>query len=122
MIGTSTGEYIFIRFCIFFLHWITPLSVFYCLVTFIFQIPHYRTFWILETLITAEAAFYLVVYLPRKYYLQAPAAHPTHSREERQTLFRICHENVPDPMRYLSKWFLDAPLSEIKRDNVKDFL
>jgi len=29
---------------------------------------------------------------------------------------------VPDPQRYLSKWFLDAPASEIKRENVKDFL
>ncbi|KAH6704347.1 hypothetical protein BKA61DRAFT_618412, partial [Leptodontidium sp. MPI-SDFR-AT-0119] len=28
---------------------------------------------------------------------------------------------IPNPERYLSKWFLDAPASEIKRDNVKDF-
>jgi hypothetical protein len=63
-----------------------------------------------------------LVYLPRKYYLQTAATHPIPvSREHRRLLFQRCHENIPDPERYLSKWFLNAPLSEIKRDNVKDF-
>ncbi|KAI9697030.1 MAG: hypothetical protein M1836_004991 [Candelina mexicana] len=30
-------------------------------------------------------------------------------------------DNIPDPDHYLSKWFLDAPLHEIRRDNVKEF-
>ena len=123
MIGTSTKDYIFIRACIFLLHWIAPISVVYCLVTFIFKISHYRTFWVLETFIVAETAFYLFLYLPRARYLQAAATHPAPlPRQERYKLFRLCHENVPDPDNYLSKWFLDAPLSEIKRENVKDFL
>ena len=123
MIGPSVHEYIFIRACIFFLHWVAPLSVLYTLVTFVLQIHHYRFFWLLEAFIVAETAFYFLIYLPRKNYLQTPATHPSAPpREERRRLFRTCHENVPDPENYLSKWFLDAPLSEIKRDNVKDFL
>ena len=123
MIGTSTAAYISIRSIIFLLHWIAPLSICYCLVAFILQIPHYRTFWLLEAYIVAETVFHFLVYLPRKRYLQAPATHPsTLSRKERHQLFRRCHENVPHPRNYLSKWFLDAPLSEIKRDNVQDFL
>src|SRR5271154_3438096 len=98
MIGTSTTEYIFIRCCILLLHWITPLSILYCIATFIFGTPHYRAFWILRAFATAEAAFYFLVYLPRKRYLQAPAIHPTAlPRDERYRLFRNCFENVPDP-------------------------
>lgn len=123
MIGTSTTEYIFIRCCILLLHWITPLSILYCIAAFIFGTPPYRAFWILQAFATAEAAFYFLVYLPRKRYLQAPAIHPTAlPRDERYRLFRNCFENVPDPQSYLSKWFLDAPRSDIKRDNIKEFL
>src|SRR4051794_26223014 len=31
-------------------------------------------------------------------------------------------ESVPDPERYLSRWFMDSPPSQIKRENVKEFL
>jgi hypothetical protein len=55
-------------------------------------------------------------------YLQKAATYPTTiGREHRRVLFQRCHENIPDPERYLSKWFMDAPTSEIKRENVKDF-
>lgn len=33
----------------------------------------------------------------------------------------LCNKNVPDPERYLKKWFQDAPVSEIKWENVKEF-
>lgn len=46
---------------------------------------------------------------------------PSPSREERRALFHKCHESVQDPERYLSKWFKDAPSSEIRRENVKEF-
>ena len=70
----------------------------------------------------AETAFYLLVYLPRKYQLQHAATHPTLlSRADRRQLFELCHNTVPDPEQYLSKWFKMAPRSEIKRDNVKEF-
>ncbi|KAH7111282.1 hypothetical protein B0J11DRAFT_562554 [Dendryphion nanum] len=70
----------------------------------------------------ALAAFYLLVYHPRRLYLQRAATHPTpQCRQHRRALFQRCHENIPDPERYLTKWFMDAPASEIKRENVKDF-
>jgi hypothetical protein len=126
MIGTSIQEYIFIRACIFILHLIAPLSVLYCILISYLQLfdpPPPRVPWILSAWIVAEAAFYLFIYLPRRYYLQSAAIHPKPlGREQRRALFLRCCENIPDPERYLSKWFLDAPASEIKRENVKDFL
>ncbi|KAF2094527.1 hypothetical protein NA57DRAFT_46698 [Rhizodiscina lignyota] len=121
MIGTSLLDYLFIRTCIFCLHSITPLSIFYCLVVFVLQISRYRTYWILEYFFVAETVFYLFIYLPRRHYLQAPAIHPPPlAIEQRRQLFQRIHESIPNIERFLSKWFLDAPMSEIKRENVKD--
>jgi len=70
-----------------------------------------------------ETGFYLLIYLPRKFILQAPAKHPERMpRERRQALFQRCLEQIPNPERYLSKWFHDASASEIKKENLKDFL
>jgi len=122
MIGTSVWDYIFIRSCIFFLHWIAPLSILYCLTISLVHPTPFHVSWILEAWATFETAFYFLVYLPRKFYLQTAATHPTPAcGERRRLLFQRCHKNIPDPERYLSKWFLDAPASEIKRENVKDF-
>jgi hypothetical protein len=122
MIGTSIWDYIFIRSCIFFLHWIAPLSILYCLTNSLVHPSPIYVSWILEAWATFETAFYFLVYLPRRFYLQAAATHQTPAcSERRRLLFRRCYENIPDPERYLSKWFLDAPASEIKRENVKDF-
>jgi hypothetical protein len=120
MIGISTWDYVFIRTCIFLLRLIAPLSVIYslvsCLIHFPFYIPH-----VLEVWLNLEAVFYLLVYLPRKNYLQAVVTHPAAGRDDRRRLFQRCHSNIPDPDRYLTKWFRDAPVAEIKRENVKDF-
>ncbi|KAH7128141.1 hypothetical protein B0J11DRAFT_483821 [Dendryphion nanum] len=121
MIGTSIFDYIFIRVCIFVLHLIAPLSVFYCLISLVYPAP-FHVNGILRVWATLETAFYLLVYHPRRLYLQRAATHPTtHSRQRRRALFQRCHENIPDPERYLEKWFMDAPASEIKRENVKSF-
>lgn len=120
MIGISAWDYVYIRTCIFLLHLIAPLSVIYSLVScFIhppFHVPH-----VLEVWLNLEAIFYLVVFLPRKNYLQTVVTHPTADRDDRRRLFLRCHSNIPDPDRYLTKWFRDAPVAEIKRENVKDF-
>lgn len=121
MIGTSICDYIFIRSCIFVLRGITPLSILFCLSSLVSppQLPVLR---IVQVWATLETAFYLLVYHPRKIYLQRAAIHPTLiSRERRRVLFRRCHKHIPDPGRYLAKWFMDAPASEIKRENLKDF-
>ncbi|KAI9730206.1 MAG: hypothetical protein M1834_005970 [Cirrosporium novae-zelandiae] len=123
MIGTSTWDLVFIRSCIFLLRCIAPLGILYCLIAFLVPPPRFLIFKVLEVWCVSEAAFYLLLYLPRKFYLQAPATHPTLiPRERRRDLFHRCHENVSDPESYLSKWFRDAERSEIKKENVKDFL
>ena len=122
MIGDSLPEYIFIRLCIHFLHHIAPLSILYCVISLFLKPDVYRLPWLLEMCTLAEALFYIIVYLPRRHILQRAAVHPsTSSRDIRQELFQLCYETVPDPQQYLSKWFKHAPLSQIKRENVKEF-
>jgi hypothetical protein len=121
MIGTSFRDYVFIRLCIAALHWIAPLSVLFCLSFLIHPIP-LRVSRMLHVWTSLEAAFHLLVYLPRRVYLQRAANHPMPiCREHRRVLFQRCHESISDPERYLSKWFMDAPASEIKWENVKEF-
>lgn len=122
MIGTSLLDYIFIRACILFLHFIAPLSALYCVVVLIARPARYRIPRPLEVWAVAETLFFVFIYLPRFYILQHAAQHPpTRSREERRELFELCHESIEDPERYLAKWFTGAPKSEIRRENVKEF-
>ena len=118
-------EYVFIRVSVFGLRIVTPVSVAYTVtyvtrppgLTFNFPVaPYLFSYTLIETV------FYLFVYLPRKIYLQTPADHPNQlSTKERETLFNRCADHIADPDRYLTKWFQDAPLEEIKRENLKDF-
>jgi hypothetical protein len=119
MIGTSTLEYVFIRTCVVGLRAITPISIIYCIgLPFLYQRPPlYLSAWPI-----AEVAFYFLAYLPRRWMLQRPAVHPQQlPPAERKEIFSRSVDQIPDPERYLTKWFKDAPISEIKRDNVKEF-
>ncbi|EXL39408.1 hypothetical protein FOCG_17980 [Fusarium oxysporum f. sp. radicis-lycopersici 26381] len=121
MAGTSLWDYIFIRASIFLLHFIAPLSVAYSLVNLLARLP-FQFPRVLQAWLGLEALFYLAVYLPLNKYLQRAAKHPVPPcRADRRKLFLRCHQNIPDPAQYLRKWFRNAPVSEIKRDNVKDF-
>ncbi|KAJ4243208.1 hypothetical protein NW764_016602 [Fusarium oxysporum] len=121
MAGTSLWDYIFIRASIFLLHLIAPLSVAYSLVNLLARLP-FQFPRVLQAWLGLEALFYLAVYLPLNKYLQRAAKHPVPPcRADRRKLFLRCHQNIPDPAQYLRKWFRNAPVSEIKRDNVKDF-
>lgn len=122
MIGTSSLDFVLIRACILALQGIVLLSIVYSLLPLHFLL-HLQAPAVIEKWMHLEAAFYILIYLPRRAYLQAAARHPPlFSRAERRALFRRCHDNIPDPERYLRKWFRDAPISEIKRDNVDEFL
>ncbi|KAL1306770.1 hypothetical protein AAFC00_005433 [Neodothiora populina] len=121
--GPSLPGYLFIRACIFFLHWLTPL----CILLYIGSVisrPHGIIIpRLLEAWLLAETLFYVLVFIPLRYHLQKPAVHPElPSREQRRELFNKCMANVPDIEAYLSKWFLHSPASEIKRENVKHFI
>ncbi len=120
MIGTSFSEFLLIRTSIALIRAVTPLSILYCIA--LPFIPSYPIPLIVGAWPIAEICFYFLVYHPWRRLLQRPIRHPPLvSREERRQLFERCQENIPDPDRYLSKWFLDAPLRDIKRDNVKEF-
>ncbi|CAF3507035.1 unnamed protein product [Fusarium graminearum] len=121
MAGTLSWDYIFIRASIFFLHLIAPLSVTYSLVSMLVRLP-FQLPRVLQAWLALEALFYLAVYLPLKEYRQKATKHPAPPcRDDRRKFFLKCHKNIPDPAQYLGKWFRNAPASEIKRDNVKDF-
>ena len=122
MIGTSFYEYVFIRASIFILRLVTPACICYT-AAYIIRPFHFRGAPFLFAYAAIETGFYLLIYLPRTFYLQAPAKHPERmSRERRRVLFERCAEQIPNPERHLSKWFHDASPSDIKKENLKDFL
>lgn len=122
MIGTSTAEYIWVRTWALILHSIAPVCMVYGFSTTVLpsslRLPKYLEYWAF-----LETAFYFLTYLYQKYYLERPALHPAlPSRRERKVLFDRCQESVQDHKQYVSKWFLDAPLADIKLDNIREFL
>ncbi|KAK1752981.1 hypothetical protein QBC47DRAFT_387488 [Echria macrotheca] len=87
-------------------------------------LPHSNLFIsILAVLLSTEIAFAVLIYRPHKSRLLRLAEHPPPlSRTDRKVLFAKCIANIPAWERYLQLWFLGADLSEIKRENVRDFL
>ncbi|KAI9825675.1 MAG: hypothetical protein M1832_001019 [Thelocarpon impressellum] len=125
MIGTSTWDYVMIKFFILSLSSVVPLSVSYCVYRAVGLALHKPLTHLplpLELWAAAETLFFGLVYLPRRWYLQRPAAHPPPPpAAEREELSRLCTESIQDGDAYLSKWFLGAPRAAIKRENVKEF-
>lgn len=126
MIDNTPFWYIFIKTCVFFLNYITPVSIIYTAITTLFvglkSINHPILIGI-ESLAIAETIFYLFIFLPTRAYFQREAIHPdTLSRPERKALFEKCNAQITDPRGYLSKWFLGADPDDIKRENLADFI
>ncbi|KAF5586956.1 alpha beta hydrolase fold family [Fusarium subglutinans] len=101
MIGTSFGEWVFIRLSIAFFRY-TPLIY-----------------------------IFLILFLPLvqpvsvvfPFRLKRDADHPPAlSRQDRNALFERCFGNVPSLEIYLRWWFLDADPNEIRRENVREFM
>lgn len=121
MIGNSKFEYIWVVSWAAILHSIGPLSLIYCVSIALLPhiVPSHR--YVLYGA-SAETLFYIWTCLYQRYYLQRPAEHPLPtSKEERNKLFEQCLESTQDHEQYISRWFLNAPLSAIKRENVKEF-
>ncbi|KAI4152850.1 MAG: hypothetical protein LQ340_002677 [Diploschistes diacapsis] len=122
MIDHSPLRYFFIRTSISLLHYFAPLLIVCLVLTLIIDHNAHRLTLILEILSIAEVIFYVLVYIPKYRLFQKPAKHPPIApQEERRSLFQKSCDNITDPEAYLSKWFLNAPLSAIHRDNVKEF-
>lgn len=108
MIGTSKLDYLFIRACIVFLQYIAPLSAVYCVATLVLRPSMYRIPWPLEIWAVAETLFYLLVYLPRSFFLQHAAVHPSGTqREDRRQLFEKCHQTIDNAELCTSFWSVD---------------
>ncbi|KAH9892200.1 hypothetical protein F4778DRAFT_329883 [Xylariomycetidae sp. FL2044] len=130
MIGTSLGEYIFIRLCILLLQWTTPLCL--TLLTLLIAVSggpraaalrHPVIGGVLVGYSVLDLLYAIVVYAPYRRRLSQEAQHPPPlSRAERRKLFHRCLAHVPDPQRYLRLWFLGADEVEIRRENVKEFI
>ncbi|KAF4500638.1 alpha beta hydrolase fold family [Fusarium agapanthi] len=101
MIGTSFGEWVFIRLSIAFFRY-TPL-IYIFLILFLPLIQP------------------VSVVFP--FRLKRNADHPPAlSRQDRNALFERCFGNVPSLEIYLRWWFLDADPNEIRRENVREFM
>ncbi|KJZ70643.1 hypothetical protein HIM_09963 [Hirsutella minnesotensis 3608] len=126
MIGTSAGEWLFIRSSIILIRY-TPLlyaAILAALCLWRGHAPWQTTpARCICALLACEAIFYLVVFRPHVSRVRTPAAHPAAlSPSARRTLFYRCMGNVPDADEYLRWWFLGADLRDICRDNVRQFL
>lgn len=100
---------------------VAPLSAAYSLASLLAPLP-FQPSRVLKVWLALETIFYFAVFHTRKAYLQKAAKHPLlPSRDNRRKLFWRCHTNIPDPEVYLKKWFRNASVKEIKRENVKDF-
>jgi pimeloyl-ACP methyl ester carboxylesterase len=126
MIGTTIWDYLHIKWWIIFLSAVTPLSACYCVVLVSYYaigtslIP--RLPWPFEIWAIAETLFYIFIHLPYKLHLQRDANHPpAPSRQERRVLFARCNATIDNPEDYLRKWFLGAQLTDIRKENVKEF-
>src|ERR1700726_1909992 len=120
MIGTSTFDFCFIRICIISLHCLVPLCILYCCVVIALyglQGARYPVPLVIEVMAIAETLSYVLAYLPYRAHLQRKAQHPpVLSKIERKELFELCNKNIPDPEAYLQKWFLGAPVDEIRHE------
>ncbi|OCH92258.1 alpha/beta-hydrolase [Obba rivulosa] len=120
MIGHSIPEYIFIRISIWSLQAVVPLSVAYTIASWYTGRFLYSPW--LGGYALLEAAFYVLVYLPRRFLLQKAAIHPPPlSREERRALFTRCCARLRE-VEDFTGWFYSTTASSLKRENVREWL
>ncbi|TLS30122.1 hypothetical protein PpBr36_03275 [Pyricularia pennisetigena] len=149
MLGTSLSELIFIRICVFLLRFSVPCSFTLLIITYAFTGVSPLGIWGLSTenvaanaftspslplrvlvgflsaVFVADSIFFLAVYHPfeaRASGFKPNYPHPSLAPADRSAIFHKCLDNVPDPAHYLRRWFHGADLTEIRRDNVRDFV
>ncbi|KAJ3564758.1 hypothetical protein NPX13_g7738 [Xylaria arbuscula] len=127
MIGTSLPEYVFIRIAIFCVQYTTPICLAYILTLFALKGAEAPLSWwsgrIALGYSIVDALYALFIYRPYNRRLKQAAEHPPLlPRAERRALFLRCLDNIPDVTNYLQKWFLGAEESDIRQDNVREFL
>lgn len=70
-----------------------------------------------------DVLYALFIFYPYTRRLKQAAEHPPLlPRAERKALLIRCLDNIPDTVNYLRTWFLGADKSDIRKENVKEFL
>lgn len=101
---------------------IGPLCTGYCLAR-TFLPAQWRLPLPLECYAVAESVFLATTYLYRRFYVQKASIHPEPvSSDQRRKLFEKTLDDTQDYEAYISKWFLGASVTDIKRENMKEFL
>ena len=114
MIGQSRSAYFLVRIGVLLFRAITPLSVLYCSLRLLWRPVVSRALLPLDIIASAEATFYICVFLPRRYFLQREAVHPPIlCPNDRRVLFHKCLSTVPDLRQFLLLWSNDKS-SEVK--------
>ncbi|KAK7914978.1 alpha beta hydrolase fold family protein [Apiospora marii] len=126
MIGNSLGELLFIRLCILLLQYGTPILLAGLATATALggwdALTHPASE-IAIGYVLLDALYFLLIWLPWNRRLRDEVDHqPALSHADRRALFLRCEAHVPDFDRYLRLWFLGADPSEIRRDNVRDFV
>lgn len=118
MIGNSNAEWVWVVTWSFILHSIGPLGLLYCgLAAYYRNLPRWPLYWAV-----VEAVFYISMWIYQSHHLQRPALHPdSGTKEDRDDLFDRCLNSTQDYKQYFSNWFLNKPVSEIGRENLKEF-
>lgn len=126
MIGTSFRQLIFIRICIFLLKYGSVLCALGSAVLAAAHGKHALTRppgLVLIGYALLDLLYAVFIYMPYNRRLADEAKHPPSLPSyERRAVFLRCIDHVADLGRYLQLWFLGADESEIRRDNVRDFV
>ncbi|KAF6844351.1 alpha beta hydrolase fold family [Colletotrichum musicola] len=131
MIGRTLHEYVFIRICIALVRYpVIPYAAVLtaCLIGAKHGQPQTQNRWATAArwivgLMVVEVAYAVWIWTPYRNRLKAAAKHPAPSSPDaRQALFDRCMATVTDPEHYIRGWFLGADLTDIRRDNVREFL
>ncbi|KAI0867520.1 hypothetical protein GGS24DRAFT_285297 [Hypoxylon argillaceum] len=127
MIGTSWPEYVFIRISICLLQYTTPICLLYLFTLVAIKGAAGALDWTSSRVVIGysiiDVLYALLIYYPYNRRLKQAAEHPPLlPRAERRVLFIRCLDNVPNIASYLRTWFLGADESDIRKDNVREFL
>ncbi|KAK8131920.1 hypothetical protein PG999_000093 [Apiospora kogelbergensis] len=126
MLGTSLRELLFIRLCIVLLQYGTPILAAGLVLAAATggraALTHPASLAGLGYVLL-DLLYAVFLWRPYARRLRDEADHPPPlAPADRRALFLRCNDNVPDFDRYLRLWFLGADPSEIRRDNVRDFV
>jgi hypothetical protein len=126
IVGKSRWEYLLVRSIVIFYQYVGLGCVIYFFGIFALAgvpgIAHPFSIFV-EVIGLIEILFYFFWYLPYHHHVQKPGIKPQLlPRSMREQLYYKCLDHVPDTEQYLRKWLRKAPMDDIRRENVKDWI